>query len=306
MLVGIVGQGFVGTAVREGLRNTHIVYTYDKKDGDCLGCYESKELSISPFQQFSPFSDYSGLIPIKWLWKNCRVVFLCLPTPMQSDGSCDTSIVESVVGELYASTSDSSIQPIIIIKSTVPPGTTERLLTKYANLRICFNPEFLTEKDSVNDFQNQSRIIIGTDDPEVAATVRQMYDQSFPGVEQRVVNPTVAELVKYFTNIALAVRVSLANEFYQIADDLGINYDQVRDIACLDRRLGDSHWRVPGLENKRGFGGSCFPKDLNGLIAFARSIGIRCPTMQGAWETNLMVRTERDWEQLVGRAVTDR
>jgi UDPglucose 6-dehydrogenase len=299
MNVGIIGQGFVGTAVREGLRKHHTILTYDKKHLDHID-YFAGDLGRS-----QPSSS-----PVSQLCVDCAVIFICLPTPMGMDGSCDTSIVESTIALIYDARRNRQSEsvglcysPTIIIKSTVPPGTTKELMGKYPGTKICFNPEFLTERDPVGDFQRQNRIVIGVEDRGTATAVSLMYREAFPGVEQCVVDSTTAELVKYFTNVALAVRVSLANEFYQIAQKLDLDYGQVQKIANLDPRLGGSHWQVPGLDGKMGFSGSCFPKDLNGLITFAESIGVSCPTMLGAWQTNLNVRPERDWEQLVGRAV---
>ena len=129
MNIGIIGQGFVGNAVYQKFKNFFNVFTYDL----------NSKLCNSNFEEIN---------------KNCSIVFICLPTPMNPDGSCDISIVEGMIAEFSSET-------IIINKSTVPPGTTERFNTKYKNLQIVFNPEFLTERNAVQDFNNQNRIIIG-------------------------------------------------------------------------------------------------------------------------------------------------
>jgi UDPglucose 6-dehydrogenase len=123
-------------------------------------------------------------------------------------------------------------------------------------------------------------------------------------------------MVKYVTNIHLAVKVALANEFYQICQALdsqgaNIDYDKVIEYATLDKRLGNSHWKVPGPmpaddtgEPAFGFGGSCFVKDINALISIAKTLGIDPKVMNGAWHKNMEVRPQRDWEKLIGRAIS--
>ena len=114
---------------------------------------------------------------------------------------------------------------------------------------------------------------------------------------------TEAEMIKYLTNCFLACKVSLANEFAQVAEKVGADWDTVWGIASTDERLGESHWKVPGPDGKKGFGGSCFPKDVNGMIRFMSNNGILPHTLLGAWLKNTEVRPERDWEELKGRAV---
>ncbi len=300
--IGIIGQGFVGTAVREGLRNHYSIMTYDKKQpGVVCVFYDNNEVGFN-----------SSTNEVNQIVAACNFIFLCLPTPMKLDDSCDTSIIESVVYQIALAATSTDLDstepdPIIIIKSTVPPGTTARLAGQYPYLRFCFNPEFLTEANAIEDFKNQDRIVMGAS-LDVIEAVWKMYSKVFPRARKVGLDSTTAELVKYATNVFLSVRVSLANEFYQITRKLVDNdlmYLLLSSTLGMDQRIGYSHLRVPGPDGKRGFGGSCFPKDLNGLIAFARSLGIECPTMEGAWKTNLKVRPERDWEQLKGRAVVE-
>jgi UDPglucose 6-dehydrogenase len=117
---------------------------------------------------------------------------------------------------------------------------------------------------------------------------------------------TIAELVKYTTNCFLATKVSFANEIKQVCDSLDVDYDKVVEYAIKDKRLGGSHWSVPGPDGLLGFGGSCFPKDLNALLSKAYELDVKCNTIYGAWLTNLEVRPEKDWEKLIGRAVSER
>ena len=276
MKIGIIGQGFVGTAVREGLKDYHTVNTFDLV----------KECTCDSISDLVNKSTY---------------IFVCVPTPMKIDGSCDTSIVESVVKEINAV---SMTDKIVIIKSTVTPGTTERLNKKYSNCKIVFNPEFLTEANFIEDFKNQDRIIIGGPRP-ASTKVRQLFYKVFPKAHIIKTGSTTAEMVKYTTNTFLATKVSFANEIKMICDKIDIDYDKVIEYATHDNRLGYSHWSVPGPDGHDGFGGSCFPKDINALLDVCRKLGVPATTLFGAWQTNLKVRPEKDWEELKGRAVVE-
>tara|TARA_A100001515_G_scaffold66714_2_gene52894 strand:- start:638 stop:1465 length:828 start_codon:yes stop_codon:yes gene_type:complete len=274
MKIGIVGQGFVGTAVREGLKNHHTINTFDLvKESTC--------------------DSISDLV------NKSKYIFVCVPTPMKEDGSCDTSIVEDVVKDVNSLT---MTDKIVIIKSTITPGTTERLNKKYTNCKIVFNPEFLTEANSIDDFKNQDRIIIGGPRP-ASTKVRQLFYKVFPKAHIVKTNSTIAEMVKYMTNTFLATKVSFANEMKMICDKVGVDYDKVVEYSTYDGRLGKSHWSVPGPDGHLGFGGSCFPKDINALLHLAGELELCTEVLMGAWNTNLKVRPEEDWKELKGRAV---
>jgi len=289
--IGIIGQGFVGTAVREGLRPFFEVVTYDKRHGATV--YRANETIPNPEPQD----------PVRWVLEQTNgPIFVCLPTPMCLDGSSDTSIVEKTIANLDQAAVAINRRAVAVIKSTVPPGTTERLNAGCLNLDVCFNPEFLREATHLEDFVNQNRIIIGG--PAAGTSiVSEVFREAFPDVPVIITSSPVSEMVKYVTNAFLAVKVSLANELEGICERLGIDYTAMVSFAALDERLGLSHWAVPGPDGKPGFGGSCFPKDLNALMHLAETLGVPHHTMSGAWATNLAVRPERDWEQLLGRAV---
>ena len=274
--IGVVGQGYVGTAVKTAFEKHYKTFTFDL-NGNC-NCESILDLV-----------DESDII------------FVCVPTPMKKDGSCDVSIVESVIDEIE----DVDISgKIVVIKSTVPPGTTERLNQKYKNIQVIFNPEFLTEANYIEDFRNQNRIILGGPRPGITK-VKRFYSKIFPKTTIVKTGSTIAEMVKYTTNTFLATKVSFANEIKMLSDKLNIDYDKVVEYATYDDRLGKSHWSVPGPDGKLGFGGSCFPKDLNALIHLAGELELCTEVLIGAWNTNLKVRPEEDWKKLKGRAVTD-
>jgi UDPglucose 6-dehydrogenase len=235
---------------------------------------------------------------------------------MFEDGSADLSIVESVLDELASVPGER----IAVVKSTVPPGSTEMWNEKFGpqGLHVIFNPEFLTEANALNDMRDQNRIILGGPRPWIN-DVKKIFQSAFPKVPIIKTSSTTAEMVKYVTNCMLAVKVSFANEIAQIcealdADGLNIDYDKVIEYVKADQRLGNTHWSVPGPvpthdgRYVRGFGGHCFPKDINALMSVARNHNVEPKVMQAAWDKNLEVRgpDDRDWEKQVGRAVSRR
>jgi UDPglucose 6-dehydrogenase len=234
---------------------------------------------------------------------------------MCEDGSCDLTIVEGALRELASAPGISG--RIAVVKSTVPPGSTERWNEEFKslNLRVIFNPEFLREASALDDMRNQNRVVLGGPRPYINR-VKQIFESAFPNVPIIKTSSTTAEMVKYVSNVHLAVKVSLANEFYQICEALdsrgaNIDYDKVIEYATLDERLGKSHWKVPGPmpsddtgEPAYGYGGSCFVKDINSLIFLARELGIDPKVMLGSWNKNIEVRPQKDWLRLVGRAVS--
>ena len=276
MKIGIIGQGFVGTAVYEGLKNFFDIETFDI----------NKKSTCNSIEEVCDKSD---------------ITFVCLPTPMKKDGSCYIGIVENVLEEINSINKCN----IIIVKSTVPPGTTASWNNKFKNINVVFNPEFLTEANAINDFKNQNRIIIGG--PKKAASkVRRIFVKVFPKVKIIKTDSTYAEMVKYVTNSFLATKVSFANEMYEICDYLKIDYDKVIEYAMHDERLGYSHWSVPGPDGDFGYGGHCFPKDVNALIKVAQDLLIEPHMLKATNEKNNKVRKNRDWEKQEGRAVINK
>jgi UDPglucose 6-dehydrogenase len=187
-----------------------------------------------------------------------------------------------------------------VIKSTVPPGTTDRINQEYTHSTIIFNPEFLTEANFLDDFKNQKRIILGGD-RKGTNKLRQIYSKVFPHATIVKTGGKTAEMVKYFTNCFLATKVSFANEMYSVCEQIGIDYDKVVEYATYDERLGKSHWAVPGPDEDFGFGGHCLPKDLSAIINKFETYGL----LEAVEEVNNQVREDRDWEHMVGRAVLE-
>ena len=153
---------------------------------------------------------------------------------------------------------------------------------------------------------NQSRIVLGSKDKKGIQKVKDLYEVRFSSNYFIETTYETAELIKYFNNLFFAVKVSFMNEMKLIADKLlDVQWDKAVEGFVSDGRVGDSHLQVPGPDGKRGFGGSCFPKDINAFIDYSKSIGVDMNVLEGAWKTNLNVRPEKDWEKLKGRAVSD-
>jgi len=298
--IAVIGAcGFVGNALTQGMVHAFDVVAFDIKQG--IFCISDSGKCRIPL----PEDNYIHILKLTE-----GPVFVCVPTPMNEDGSCNTDIVESVVAQINEASAKLNKKTIVVVKSTVPPGTCEKLGEKYTDCYVCFNPEFLTERNAVEDFKNQDRIIIGGP-REGTNVLKQVYERAYPNVPVTKTSSTIAELVKYTTNCFLATKVSFANELNQICEKLNVDYDKVIEYATKDKRLGTSHWSVPGPMPAddgtgrllKGFAGSCFVKDLNALISLAKSLGIDPKVMLAAWEKNLEVRPEKDWLNLKGRAV---
>ena len=278
MNIGIIGQGFVGNAVFQKFRKYYNVYTYDLQAKLCNATNEE-------------------------IFVECDIIFVCLPTPMNKDGSCYTGLVEAELRDLDEKCRfDSNKKKTIIIKSTISPGTTAKWNKQFKNLNVVFNPEFLTEANAVSDYENQNRIILGG--PRKATTkLKPIFAKVFPKAAIIKTDSTYAEMVKYVTNSFLATKVSFANEMYEICNGLDIDYDKVIEYAQYDDRLGKSHWSVPGPDGDFGYGGHCFPKDVKALIHVAKKLNVTPTILTATDDKNFYVRTDKDWEKMEGRAV---
>jgi UDPglucose 6-dehydrogenase len=302
--IAVIGQGFVGGSLTSVFSEHGFnVYAYDKAGKLAQGAH-----SLSNTWTLKGMIDYAERSPEAKEEKFTGVYFVCLPTPMFEDGSADLSIVESVLDEL----AEIPGERIAAVKSTVSPGSTENWNKKYdgTGLHIVFNPEFLTEANALDDMRNQNRIILGGPRPWINV-VKQVFGAAFPKVPIVKTSSTTAEMVKYLTNNFLTVKVAFANEMAQVCEaldksGLNVDYDKVVEYAKYDRRLGDSHWAVPGPDGHRGYGGHCFPKDVNAMIDVAIKSGIDPKVLRASWEKNLEVRQDRDWETQIGRAISKR
>jgi nucleotide sugar dehydrogenase len=272
--VGIIGNGFVGSAILHGfILHVDNIMIYDK----------DPKLSTNTLKEISD---------------TCDVIFICVPTPMFESGECDLSIVESVVRDI--SQYENSNNPILVIKSTVVPGTVESLASKYPDMNFVFNPEFLTERKARLDFINTSRIVLGSNSKASLEIVENLYSLRFPHTKVIKTDFATAQLIKYMANCFFATKVSFMNEMYQICQAVEGDWTAAIEGFITDGRIGNSHIDVPGHDGDFGFGGKCFPKDLNAMIKRAEALGIDPVVMKGAWEKNKEVRNDLDWYDIPG------
>lgn len=271
--LGIIGWGVVGQAVGEGFKKNpeNKIFWWDK--------YKKGPYSLDR------------------VIKKSEVLFICVPTPMFSDNSgIDLSVVKEAVAKVASKIS--STDKILVIKSTVVPGTTEGLSKKYPKVRFAMNPEFLTEANAFWDFLHPDRTVIGTFHESVAAKLSQIYQGLYgPNSKIFITDPTTAEMVKYMSNAFLSTKVMFANEIYDICSALGIKYEEVKNMVAADERIGTTHLDVTTV---RGFGGKCFPKDMVALLGFAREKKVPTELLDIVWKKNLKIRKVRDWEEIEG------
>ena len=276
--VGVIGYGFLGTAIVHGFGLHANIKIYDKfKAG-----FESLEEVV----------------------KHSEIMFIGLPTPMfAEDGSQDISIVESAISEIHE-LAPADAEKIVIVKSTVLPGTNRMLQAKYPKLRFVSNPEFLTARNNRLDFICAARNILGGE-AKYVDKVDTLYKHRF-GNSLHTFKTTweAAELTKYAANCFFAVKVSYFNFIYDLCQKLNLEYDEVKDMVLADGRIGRSHCDVGSgsgvSDNKRQYGGSCFPKDINALIHFAKELELNPQLIEASWNQNIEGRPEKDWENLPG------
>lgn len=274
MNIGIIGNGFVGSAIAAGFGLHHNIMIYD----------------VSPERSMNTLDDVVS----------ADFIFVCVPTPMslKRDNEIDLSIVDDVFGRI-SQHENLNKDAVCILKSTVTPGTTLNLSKKYNNLNIIFNPEFLTERSARLDFINASRIVLGGR-AEACLRVSDLYATRFPHTKIITTDSRTAEFTKYLCNAFFATKVGFMNEMRQLSDKLGLDWNSALDGFISDGRVGNSHLDVPGHDGSPGFGGKCFPKDINALIEFYKKNEIDPKIISAVWKKNLEVRDKQDWKDIEG------
>ena len=238
MEIGIIGLGIIGSACKFGFEKLgHKVLGHDiilnTKINDLLGC---------------------------------EVIYICVPTPSNEDGSCNTSIVEEVVLEL----NKLNYKGVVAIKSTVKPTTTLKLQNT-TTLEICFVPEFLRERSALVDFiENHDLLAIGTKNKEVFNLIKECHGHYPQNISQ--LDPTEAEILKYYSNVLNALKVTFANEMYEICEKLNVNYTKIKNAFVKRGTTKDVYLDVS--DNFRGYAGMCLPKDTIALAALVKELDL--------------------------------
>lgn len=237
MNIGIVGKGFVGSAVYDG-----------------LGQIDNNMLYHDPKYN----TDIKNVI-------NTELIFICVPTDMLDNGKCDTSIVEKVLKEL----NDNLYTGVICIKSTVIPGTTENLQLSFPNLKIACVPEFLRERSALSDFVLEHDVlIIGCQNQNEADIIIKAHGNIPKKIS--IVSPTEAELCKYFNNVYNALRITFANGFYEVCEKMNCNYQNIFNAITQRKNIDSNYLRAS--KNMRGFGGYCLPKDSSAFAELVKEL----------------------------------
>lgn len=272
--ISVFGIGYVGSAIYHGFSPYFEIKIYDKyKPG---------------------YNDVEDVV------KSSRFIFVCVPTPVNlEDNSQDLSYIYDAVETIGKYATE---EKIIILKSTILPGTTRKLQDKYKNHRFAFNPEFLTERNYIFDFLNQGRIVLGgkSKDDDTLLEIEDLYRVKFQHTPIFKTTFEGAEFIKYACNCFFSMKVSYMNEIYEICEKMGVPFDDVKNGMLGDQRIANSHMQVPGFDGYKGFGGKCFPKDLKSFIAWAKKNGYSVTMFEATDEVNERVREVKDWLEITG------
>jgi UDPglucose 6-dehydrogenase len=236
-------------------------------------------------------------------YRHAEVIFICVGTPSDEDGSADLQYVLAVAGDIAdaINTIGPTQRPkTVVVKSTVPVGTSHKVRDLIASrtrhpFHIADNPEFLKEGDAINDFMKPDRVVCGIESEHAAQVMRDLYE---PFVRQGnpiyIMDVRSAEMVKYASNAMLACKISFINEMANLCERYGANITSVREGMCADKRIGNQ-FLYPGL----GYGGSCFPKDTLAVVSMGRAIGFECELNAAVHRVNQAQR-RHFWSKIEG------
>jgi UDPglucose 6-dehydrogenase len=282
--LGVIGVGYVGLV-------TAACFARAGYDVVCLDIDEAKlerlRAGQTPIHEPGMEEALAGALErlvftssARELFAGADIAFVCVDTPPSASGDADLSRVESVLDAIPSGTEDS----VLVMKSTVPPGTGARLRRTLderglQGVAYASNPEFLREGSAIQDFQHPDRVVVGADDPDVGERIAALY-RAFGGSEL-ITDVTSAEMIKHASNAFLATKISFINEIANVCEEVGANVDLVARGMGLDSRIGSSFLR-PGL----GFGGSCFPKDVAALKQLAGNTGYQFQLLSAVIDVN--------------------
>ena len=268
MKVGIVGLGFVGSAM------------YD--------VFKRKKINVTGYDKFKN----GGIGTIKSCLDS-NIIFLCLPTKFNNDGY-DLKPIEETLEKLK------NYSGLIVIKSTVEPGTTNKLNKKYKYLNLCHNPEFLTARTAMKDFKNQNHIVLGKSkycSDRVYINIIDFYKLHWPNANLSLCSSTESEIMKLGCNCFYSVKIQYFNELFLLCENEKANFNRVKQMMLNNNWINPMHTKVPGTDGKMSYGGLCFPKDTNALCTHMEKNGIPNSVLSATIkERNLM---RNDFENII-------
>ena len=258
-MIGIIGCGVVGNAIHYWLSKNHDIIVHDTKLGTSLD----------------------------ELIKKTNFAYVCVPTPQSStNGDADISIIHEIFAQL-----PDDFQ--VVVKSTIPPGTTNILSEQYPKLTIAYSPEFLVDRTAVQDYGNQDMLIVGSNNEQLAETVFQHHITSNLVERSQCfwIEPNSAEILKYSRNLFYSMKVIFSNQMFDICNQLGVEWSQIKKLLTTTnhQQIGPSHLD-PMHGEFRGFGGKCLPKDIAALAHLAEKMDIKYEFIDAIVEDNANLR----------------
>lgn len=262
MKVSVIGLGFVGSAMFESFKQKGVT-------------------DLTGYDKYKKIGSLDECI-------NSDIIFLALPTPYQeSKAEYDKSAIEETLTFL----SQNNSLGLIVVKSTVEPETTENFANKFKNLSLLHNPEFLTERTALEDFNNQSHVVLGATstcgNTELKYAIK-FYSKFYPDAKISICNSTESESMKIFANSFYSVKVQFFNELYLLCEKMNCNYNAVKSLILQNGWVNPMHTQVPGPDGLLSYGGSCFPKDTNALLKYMKKYG----TPSKVLEATILERNE--------------
>ena len=261
MKVSIIGYGFVGKALCNALVENVEVQKIDPL----------LNTSTDDIKEFSP-----------------DIIFICVPTPMNENGTQDISILIDIIKSINTFSLDS----LVVIKSTILPSHVSKIESMLNS--FVYNPEFLREKHADDDFINSKMIIFGGKDSP-ARKLSDFYTNSLNCKNNNYVftDPLSASFVKYIINSFLATKVTFFNEFYELfkSSEAKEDWSRLTEIISIDDRIGKSHMDVPGHDGRHGFGGACLPKDSKAIVKYAEEVKADLKVLKEVIKTNNKIRS---------------
>lgn len=273
MNIGIIGHGVVGKAYESILKKYNNIFIRDKK--------------------------YENTNSIRDIVENCSIIFVSVNTPLSDKGIFDSTNIDDVMYSLNKELEHFSKSPIVIIKSAVVPLVIKKYKRDIHNLRIVVSPEYLRENNAFEDVKNNDFCILGGREKDVYIVKRFLNKKSDinPNTRFFFCGPEGASFIKYMENSFLATKVTFMNEFYKLYKELEIDEDWDRIVGegfHMDNRMGNSHYKVPGPDEKYGWGGSCLPKDTESIIKMASQLNVNLELLKNVLEINKKHREENE------------